>query len=56
MKKKAYIKPELNVIMMTEQTNILAGSVTNVTFSDEEAEDDVAWSAKQGYLWNDIDE
>lgn len=58
MEKKAYIKPELNVIMMTEQMNILAGSgLTGATFSDEEeADEGIAWGASQGTLWDDTDE
>lgn len=60
MEKKAYIKPELNVIMMTEQTNILAGSVsgglTGAQFTDDEADEGMAWSSTQGSLWDDTEE
>ena len=58
MEKKAYIKPELDVIMMTEQASILAGSgeASKVVFSEDAAEEGNAWSAGQTSLWDDTDE
>ena len=57
MEKKKYIKPELDVIMMTEQASILAGSGVQVVLSDdEEAAEGNAWSAGQRSLWDDTNE
>lgn len=42
---------------MTEQVNILAGSgITQGKFSDEEAEDGIAWGAQNNNIWDDDDE
>lgn len=58
MEKKEYLKLELNVIVMSEEANILAGSdPTSVQFSDDSLDDgEAALSARQTGLWDDDEE
>ena len=53
MEKKNYIKPELEVVMLAEETCILAGSPTVNVNQDEEI--DEVWSGSQTTIWDDTE-
>lgn len=64
MKKKDYLKPEIMVMAMTEETSILAGSNPNPTVNINDDDDDkdqittgnIIYAPKRQDLWDDEDE
>ena len=53
MIKKEYMKPVMKVIELQHKSQILAGSVTNLTTSGLDDEDDLNKDDNPGDIWNE---
>lgn len=56
MKKKAYKQPEINVVTLQHQTQLMAGSLRNVETTGLGNEENLQYgdgNTKEGDAWND---